>query len=172
MTIETSYSAAAFESLVDLDGGDQQTAIKGLINFLQGVNAGRYDAELGFQVGGTRAQATLTVSSTGSLNSETMAVNGITFTAVTSGATGNQFDISTTPATQAENMTVAFNNSSDLKGVIKAERSGAVVTLYSMVPGVIGDTIAISESLTNVALSDFATESTGVDGSGYEVDKL
>lgn len=158
------------EATVDLDPGDSRTALKNLINYLQAMLGGRKSGTLGIRTGLAYATATLTVSSTGSVNDETMTIAGITFTAKTSGATGNQFNISSTPATQATNMANAFNASSDLAGIVTAEAAGAVVALTSVVPGLVGNGLEITESLTNVALSNWQTEDTGSQVASYSLD--
>lgn len=92
--------------------------------------------------GPVSATSTWTFSSTGPTNGETCTVANITFTAETSGATGNQFNISSTPATVAANFAAAINGSTNLKGIVTASAGGtAVVTLTSVVPGLIGNGI-------------------------------
>jgi hypothetical protein len=133
-----------------------------LLNFITGINAGN---ELG-PVGGapsiavsidgqqTAASGTLTVSATGSSATQTCSIAGVTFTAVASGATGNQFVVSATPATQAANMAAAINASSSLTGIVTATSAAGVVTITSAVKGVIGNGLAISAgTLSNVAAS-------------------
>lgn len=87
------------------------------------------------------ATSTWTFSSTGPTNGETCTVANITFTAETSGATGNQFNISSTPATVAANFAAAINGSVNLKGICTATSALGVVTLTSVVPGLIGNGI-------------------------------
>ena len=101
----------------------------------------------------TAASGTFTVSTGGSADAETCVVAGVTFTAKTSGATGNQFNISATAATQATNMAAAFNASASLAGIVTASASGGVVTITAAQKGKVGNGIAISESLTNVVAS-------------------
>lgn len=133
-----------------------------LINFLQGLVTG---SELGpsgsaprvvISIHGqaTAASGTLTVTSTGSLNNETCSIAGVTFTAKTSGATGNQFNISATPTTQAANMVAAINASSSLTNIVTASNVAGVVTITAAANAVIGNGIAISAgTLSNVTAS-------------------
>jgi len=111
--------------------------------------------------GAIQATATLTVSSTGSVNNETCIIANVTFTGKTSGATGNQFNISATAATQAANMASAINASSNLTNIVTAAAVLGVVTLTSVVPGKLGNGLQLSEDLTNVALVAFASGSEG-----------
>lgn len=91
--------------------------------------------------GPVSATSTWTFASTGPTNTETCTVANITFTAVTSGATGNQFNISATAATVATNFAAAINGSADLKGIVTASPALGVVTLTSVTPGLIGNGI-------------------------------
>lgn len=169
LTMTLSEDTTTFLSRSNIGNGDQFTDLRGLIDYLKGIPS-QHPASFSLLTGAAYGTATLTVSSTGSANDETCSICNVTFTAKTSGATGNQFNISTTAATQASNMATAFNASADLAGIVTAEAVGAVVTLTSVAPGTIGNGLQISESLTNVALSAFVTEDTGVDGTTYSFD--
>jgi hypothetical protein len=100
------------------------------------------------------ASGTFTVATGGSANNETCSIAGVTFTAKTSGATGNQFNISATAATQATNMAAAINASSSLTGIVTASSALGVVTITAASKGLMGNGIAISEgTLSNVTKS-------------------
>lgn len=166
LIINSDLSADGFKSVCDLSPL-QLPAANNFLDYIGGLCGGNYMALLSFNVGAVQATATLTVSAGGSSNSETCLIGNVTFTAVTSGATGNQFNISATAATQAASMAAAFNASADLAGKVTASSALGVVTLTSVVPGVAGNALQISEGLTNVALSAFAN---GSDGTAYAVD--
>lgn len=133
-----------------------------LVDFIQSVGSG---TELGpsgsapsvaisIQGQATAASGTLTVATGGSNADETCSIAGVTFTAKASGATGNQFNVSATAATQATNMAAAINASSNLAGIVTASAASGVVTITSAVKGVIGNGIAISAgTLSNVTAS-------------------
>lgn len=107
-------------------------------------------------------QSTATITSTGSAsNGETMSIANVTFTAETSGAVGNQFNISGTPTTQAANMVAAINASPNLAGIVTASNVAGVVTLTAVAPGTLGNGFQLSEALTNVTATQFTG---GVDG--------
>jgi hypothetical protein len=113
-------------------------------------------------------QATATITSTGSaVNNETMSLANVTLTAKTSGAVAanGEFNISGTVATQATNIKNAINAVSGLSGVVTATSALGVVTVTSVAPGTIGNGLQMSESLTNVTVSQF---SGGVDGHTYD----
>ena len=160
-------TADGFKSVCNLAPGDLP-ALQNLENYLGALAGGNQMALIEVKVGAVQAAGILTVSSTGSSNDETCSICNVTFTAKTSDATGNQFNISTTPATQAANMIAAINASSDLTGkvVASAGTTGQVV-ITSVVPGLLGNGLQLSESLTNVALTAFTG---GTDGTAYSLD--
>ena len=111
--------------------------------------------------GPVSATSTWTFASTGPTNTQTCTVANITFTAVTSGATGNQFNISSTPATVAANFAAAINGSTNLKGICTANAVSGVVTLTSVVPGLIGNGIQTGVgTLSNVTVVAFGASGT------------
>lgn len=166
LVIDSNGTAADFKSQCPLAAGGHEAATS-FGNYIDGLNGGELiGADLAFKVGAVQSTATLTVSSTGSVNNETCVIANVTFTAKTSGATGNQFNISATPATQAANMAAAINASANLTGIVTAAAVLGVVTLTAVVPGLLGNGLQISEALTNVALVSFAS---GDDGTAYNI---
>lgn len=168
LTIEYTDTADSFRSVCDLSPLGLP-AINNFLDYVGGVAASTYPSKFTFYTGAVKATATMTVTSTGSANDETCVVAGVTFTAKTSGATGNQFNISTTPATQAANMVAAFNASSDLSGIVTATSLLGVVTITSVVPGVVGNGLVASDALANVATVSFTG---GSNGTAYTIDRL
>lgn len=139
-----------------------------LSSYFAAIAGGVYAGAMVETTGAVQSQATLTVSAGGSSNGETMSLANVTFTAETSGATGNQFNISATAATQAANMVAAFNASPDLAGIVTASNVLGVITLTAVAPGTVGNGIQLSESLSNVAITHaFGTSVAGVDGHTY-----
>lgn len=166
-------SAATFASIVNLTSATPgaHEIVSGLINYLKGINSGARSGALTIYNGSVQGTAVLTVSAGGSSNDETMSLCGVTFTAKTSGATGNQFNISATAATQAANMVAAFNASSNLTGICTASNVAGVITITATVPGKLGNALVVTESLTNVAVTtSFATAATGSNGTIYTAD--
>jgi phage tail sheath gpL-like len=166
IVIECPESADQFKSICPLAVGGRDAA-SNLAKYIDAVPAGVYGANIKAKVGAVKAAATLTVSGAGSSNGETMVLCNVTLTAVTSGATGPQFNISATPATQAANMVTCINAQASLAGMVSASSALGVVTITAEVPGLIGNALQLSEGLTNVALSAFAG---GTDGTAYEMD--
>lgn len=168
LVISTELSADGFKSVCSLAplGLD---AVNNFHNYIGGVTGGNYPASLSFNVGAVKAAGTITFSSTGPTNNQTCTIGNVTFTAKTSGATGNQFNISATPATVAANLAAAINASASLSGIVTATSLLGVVTITAAVPGTLGNGI----QLANVDLSNavFVALSGGSDGTAYSIDK-
>jgi hypothetical protein len=170
IVFNSGLSAAQLTSLINPSSSDPKGTMQRLVNLEKGWFSGAYSTgcTATMEVGATAATATLTVSAGGSANDETCSIAGVTFTAKTSGATGNEFNISATAATQAANMAAAFNASADLAGIVTASvPSGGTVLLTAVQPGVEGNGLQISEGPANVALATFASLDTGSDGTSY-----
>jgi hypothetical protein len=111
--------------------------------------------------GGTNGpiSATATITSTGTAsNNETMLLCNQTLTAKTSGAVAanGEFNISATPTTQATNIAAAINAVAALSGVVTATSALGVVTVTAVTPGITGNGLQISESLSNVTATAFS----------------
>jgi hypothetical protein len=167
LVIETTGTVADFKSVCDLAPG-QLPALQNFENYIGSVSGGNNVAKLFFKVGAVKATATMT--STGAATAaETFTLCNVVFTARASGATGNEFNLSATPATQATNIAAAINASSNLTGIVSATSSLGVVTITAIVPGLLGNGFQLSEALTNVTASAFAG---GTDGTAYTLNFL
>lgn len=164
--IDADVTADGFKSICPLNMGGVE-AVNSLGNYVDAVAGGLQDAELKVNVGVVKASASIT-STGAAVADETLVVGNVTFTAKASGATGNEFNVSATPATQAANIAAAINANVALQGVVRATAVLGVVTLVSEVPGKVGNAIALSETLTNVAISGF---SGGADGTAYVLNR-
>ena len=100
---------------------------------------------------GVRAVGTITLSGLPS-NNETMVIGAQTITAKSSGATGLQFNIGADAAATAVNIAALINTNATLNSFISAVASGSTVLVSSVVPGLVGNQIPWSESMTNVAV--------------------
>lgn len=160
LVINTStLSKADVESLITINQGPMP-ALQSYVNFFEGISGGIFSALITSYIGAVQASATLT--STGSATAtETFVLCNVTFTARASGATGNEFNVSGTVATQAANIAAAINASVDLTGFVTATSALGVTTITAVVPGLAGNGLQISEGLTNVTLSAFANGSNG-----------
>lgn len=162
--IDTDLSAAGFKSVVNLEAGRLESIIQ-LENYMGAIAGGSQSAELSVKVGAVSASATLTVSSTGSVAAQAGSILNVSLTGRASAPAVNEFIVSTTPSVQATNMAAAINSSASFAGKVTAVAVGAVVTITSVVPGVMSNGLQISAgNLANVALSAFAS---GSDGTSY-----
>lgn len=95
--------------------------------------------------------------------SETFSVANVTFTAVASGATGNQFNIGGTLALTLDNIVAATNSSPNLARITTSEAtSSTVVTFTAYEPGVEGNGLELSTQITGSAASGFSGGVIGV----------
>jgi hypothetical protein len=167
LIINSDLSAVGFKSVCDLSMGGND-ALNNFADYIGGLLGGNYMALLSFAVGAVQASGTVTFASTGPTNGQTCTIAGVTFTAVTAGATGNQFNISATPATVAANLVTAINASTSLSGIVTASSVLGVVTITSVVPGTIGNGIVIAN--VNLSNTTFVTLSGGDNGTAYSID--
>jgi hypothetical protein len=167
LVITSTGTKADFQSNCNLAPG-QLPALNNFIDYLGGIAGGSIQgASLAFNVGALKASGTITVATGGSANNETMTICGVTFTAKTSGATGNQFNISAVAATQAANMVTAINAATSLAGIVTATNLLGVVTLSAVVPGTIGNGLVMANvNLANTTVVSFAS---GTDGTAYSI---
>lgn len=138
---ETSTNAAndlqAEAGLVELAG------LK-LKNYFKMITSGIRPATVQTKVNAVKATGTITLSSHVATN--TVTVNGITFTCVASGATGNQYNVGVSDTLTAEALATALNANTTLDGMVVATAASGVVTLTALIPGEMGNamTLAIS----------------------------
>lgn len=92
--------------------------------------------------------ATGTVTLASMVNTDTVTINGTVFTCVTSGATGNQFNVGGTDTITATNLAAAINASvtTTVAGCVSAKSAAAIVTVTCIVPGNIGNTQTLAIS--------------------------
>lgn len=167
LIINTSLSAVGFQSVCPLAAGDLE-AIQSLENYFGALAGGNQMALVSVNVGAVQAAGTVTFASTGPTNGQTCTIAGVTFTAVTSGATGNQFNINATPATVAANLATAINAAASMSGIVTAAAVGAVCTLTAVVPGTMGNGLVMANvNLSNTTIVSFTG---GTNGTAYSLD--
>lgn len=97
-----------------------------------------------------KASATLTLASVVATNS--CEVYGTTFTAVASGATGQQFNVGASDTLTAVNLKNAINATAGVNTAVLATSDGAVVTVTAQDYGAMGNALPISGG-TNITAS-------------------
>jgi hypothetical protein len=146
---------------------DQKTVIVGTND--GNVQIGR---GLGSGSGPTRAAGTITLTTGGALAGETFVIGSQTFTWQTGARTGTgQVQINSSTTTAGNNIVAAIT--ADLPGVVTAARSGATVVVTAASTGTAGNSIAFTESSTNMTMNGSGTlgaTTAGSDGVAVWVD--
>lgn len=167
LIITSNGTANDFKSVCDLSPGQLPAAVN-FLDYIGALTGGNQMAKLDFKVGAVQASGTITQTSTGAANNETCTICGVTFTAKTSGATGNEWNRNNTVSVSAANLATAINASADLTGIVTALASEGVVTLTAVVPGLIGNGLVMANvNLANTTIVSFAD---GSDGTAYSLD--
>ncbi len=159
------------------ESGDGPKSIaNSLSTFLVGVSSGTELAaaagsppSIAISVQGSAVQASGTFTLTTVIATDAVKVNGVTFTAVASGATGNQFNIGASDTLTAVNLAAAINGSATalVAGYVTATSALTVVTVKSAFYGIAGNQTLI-ESLdgtivaSGVALTGGAPDAAAV----------
>lgn len=167
IVINTDLTADGFKSQCDLAPG-QLPALNNFIDYLGALSGGNQMALLTVKVAAVQASGTLTVATGGSTAAQACTILNVTFTGRASNPSTNEFVVSATAATQAANMAAAINASASLTGKVTATSALGVVTITSVVPGLVGNGLQLSAgNLANVTLGAFAS---GTDGTAYDLD--
>lgn len=110
----------------------------------------------------TTAKALVTFTGAAT-NDETLTINGVTFTAKTSGAVAanGEFNLNSTVATQATNLAAAINAVTDshISGIVTATASLGVVTVSAVYPSYACLGYQITESMSNTTVTAWALDS-------------
>lgn len=159
----TDTAAMILDQLNPQTGASVPDALNRTARWIDGLaNGNFYFSTVVEQVGAVQATATITSTGTAS-NDETMSLLNTTLTAKTSGAVAanGEFNISGTVGTQATNIAAAINAVAALSGKVTATSLAGVVTVTSVIAGTIGNGLQISESITNVTVTQFANGTNG-----------
>lgn len=161
-------SEATFKGRTRLISTDSRRSFNALSSYMAAIAGDPYVANCKVITGAVTATGTLTITSTGPTATQTFSVANVTFTAETSGATGNQFNINASPTIVAANIAAAVNASPNTAGIVKAASALGVVTFTSLAPGAIGNGLQLSAgTLSNTVASAFAS---GADGTTFKFD--
>ena len=125
-------------------------------NFFAGLRTGRTTGTLYADVasaGLVAATGTATLASV--VATDKLTINGVDFTAVASGATGNQFNVGVDDTATAANLAAAVNASTTslVQGYVTATSAAAVVTVTAMMPGLCGNTQTLAQTGGHITLS-------------------
>lgn len=123
--------------------------------YLGSLSTGVRKAKMEVKTAMVYASGTITFSGTGAAN-DTILINGVTFTAKASGATGNEWNVGASAALSAAACAAAINASATalVNTTVTAAADSGVVTITAKVAGYMGNAVTIAE---------------GVDGSSHMV---
>jgi hypothetical protein len=135
-------------------GSDKQQTnliVNYLMSLLTRARNGKYTLQ--FQ-NGNAASSTGTLTLTSVVATNTCSINGITFTAIASGATGNQFNVGGTDTITATNLAAVISASvtAGVTGIVVATSALGVVTVSAALAGAHGNGYTITGS-TNIVAS-------------------
>lgn len=166
LNIDTNIAVGTLRDILSDSASRPQEFAQKLLNFVHGCKAGARAASLKSGVvdsgSSDAAKASLAGTFTGQPTAaQTVTINGVVLTAVAEIATptNNQFRIGTTPTIAASNLAAAINASTSdaLSGVVSASSAAGVCTISCLIPGVIGNSILVSETLGNFTFAGGAT---------------
>lgn len=123
-----------------------------LINFITSLTtgselaAGSSAPSIAIAVHGQATPASGTFTFSSIANTNTLSINGVTFTCVTSGATGNQFNVGASDTEAAANAAAAINASATalIAGYVTATSALGVVTITSVQRSITGNQTTIT----------------------------
>lgn len=164
IAINTPSTAAELNNRVQPACGDKWKVLQRLAALTGAMAEGRVGSSMSIGIG-AQASGTLTLASVVATN--TAGVDGVTFTAIASGATGNQFNVGVDDTHTAANLAAVINASATTSTAVVAKSSGAIVTVTAINAGTAGNAIAITSG-TNITASGAAlTGGTEVDMATY-----
>ncbi len=155
-------SAETMQRKLDIDDANTSYSEEAVEALFTSIVDGNQVSYTKVSTGSVQAYGLVTFTSTGPVNDETMLLLNVTITAKTSATLANEFTRSNTPSVDATNLAAAINASASFTGkVTAAVTADGVVTITAVVPGVMGNGLQLSESMTNTAITAFAH---GTDG--------
>lgn len=164
--VEHQKAAASLLNTLNPQTASPRQSLRRLGDWFRGLAGGAYRGTTQLRVGAVKATATLTIAGDPTA-ADTFVVCGVTFTARDSGATGDEFNISTgdnTATAAAIAAAVNASASTDVTGAVVASSSLGVVTFTALVAGTAGNGYVLTESMDNTTRVDFAG---GTNGTAY-----
>lgn len=156
----TNLSASDTESKLAVDSDSPLISTRRVADLLRRVASSCHSATV--RVGTSMARATGTVTFTDAVtNGQTCSIANVTVTGATSGNGTTSFTLSATIATQAANLAALINANTTINKVLSATSAAGVVTVTSLVPGLVGDAIGFRN--VNLSNTTFAGPTGGAE---------
>lgn len=142
--------------------GGKHSIAQRLVNFIESLHTGTESAagtdappSLAFSVQGNEVQASGTFELDTVIATDAISINGVSFTAVASGATGNQFNVGADDAETAVNLAASINASVTalVDGYVTASSDDVTVTVTSVAYGLSGNAITIASADSTIVAS-------------------
>lgn len=128
-----------------------------IVDFLQGLITGTEGGSpaIAISIQGNEVLASGTFTLDTVIATDKVSINGVDFTAVASGATGNQFNVGADDEETAANLAAAINASATalVSGYVTASASGEVVTVTSAFYGLAGNQTTIASADATITAS-------------------
>jgi phage tail sheath gpL-like len=117
-----------------------------LVDGMKAITSGMRQAKVVLGVNAAKASGTVTLSS--HVATDTVTINGVAFTCVASGATGNQYNVGASDTDTATALAAAINASATalIDGYVTASSALGVVTITADDPGKQGNLITLAIS--------------------------
>jgi hypothetical protein len=161
--IDTDLSNATLQRDYQRSVSSKQADVQAISDLLLAIKSGNQPGtppSVAVSVEGNTASATGTFILTSVVATDAISINGVTFTAVASGATGNQFNVGVNDNATAANLAAAINASVTalVSGYVTAAKttnttSPATVTITSAFPGLAGNQTLIASADSTIVAS-------------------
>ena len=159
LTIDTKLPIGTLQNILNDSSTRTAPFAQKMINYFHALNAGARTATVNSGVVDSGSGAAVAASQTASFGgaatpTDTVTINGVVLTSVASSPTNNQWIAGVSATADAAALAAAINSSTSdaLAGVVKAAAVSGVVTVTCLIPGVIGNAIAISKSSSAITL--------------------
>ncbi len=174
VTITLEFADKSIATLREIVDKPHPRQMREIINLLKGAMLGLEPAYARMQLATARASGTFTGTAAGVAPNDTVTIAGVTLTNKASPANENEFADAATTAALAASLAAAINAHSTLSKIVEAivtSASTGVVTVYSKIPGVVGNSIALAESggstVTGAAMTGGASDEMDEQYLGY-----
>lgn len=168
IVVNTPLTATQDAANIRMNGTGTWRNVARLMDWLRGFKSGSRRGSMAINVGAVQATGTITFSSL--VAADVVTINGVIFTARAAPSGTNEFALGASDTTAAANLAAKINASAlaGIVGLVTATSAAAVVTITSVVPGVIGNanTIAIS---AHGSVSGSGRLTGGTDGTAFSL---